>query len=172
MNMETYIPYKAVSISVDGASPGNPGPAGVGAVMEWVNGESEAHGFHVEGDNTNNEAEYMAVIAGLYLADMAEAEYVSVFSDSKLVVNQISGEYKVNSDHLKLLYRKVVELRDSFLNFTIEWISREDNKEADAIAKRYSKQKDSLLTDLVEIRSNDPLTRKESLWQKQTVKKS
>jgi len=76
---------------------------------------------------TNNEAEYLAVIAALNFIE--ENSGVSILSDSKLIVNQIKMEWHIKEKRLRELFEKVIEIIDKKkLNFNIEWIPREQNK--------------------------------------------
>ncbi len=116
----------------DGASQGNPGKAGIGAVL--IIGK-EKYTFKMPiGEKTSNQAEYLALIAGMLLAKRKNVNYLTVRGDSKLVINQMKGSFKVNDRKLKKLYRKAKELERSFKSVNYEWIKREENKEADKLA--------------------------------------
>ena len=88
---------------------------------------------------TNNVAEYQALIMGLQEAKRKRWEEVAIWSDSELLVRQISGAYKVRDEKLKRLHERVRELLSSFRSWRIGHISREDNREADRLAKRAAK---------------------------------
>lgn len=92
------------TLMFDGGSRGNPGICGSGFVI--YNGESEVwQGYKkVSEKNTNNYAEYMGVILGLAFAIDKKIEYLHVKGDSLLVINQLLGKWKVNSNNLKPLY--------------------------------------------------------------------
>lgn len=121
----------------DGASRGNPGPAGIGAVLyrdtdrglERVGEISRAIGV-----STNNVAEYQALIAGLELALRHRPDELVVRVDSELLVRQLSGEYRVKAPHLKGYHRKVVELARKVGSVRFEHVPRSENAAADALA--------------------------------------
>lgn len=86
---------------------------------------------------TNNVAEYTGLIKALeYLAEKKTKGPIQVKGDSDLVVKQVRGEYKVKSPLLAPLHRRVGELMDSFKDFSIDWIPREQNGDADALTNR------------------------------------
>lgn len=125
-----------VVINVDGAARGNPGPAAIGAVLRDEVGNVTGRISRAIGITTNNQAEYQAIIAALEKAVSAGARRVSVKSDSELVVNQINGRYKIKNTALRPLYQKVVQLAGTLESFTIAYIPREQNAEADALANQ------------------------------------
>jgi len=125
-----------IIINVDGASRGNPGPAAIGAILKDETGNILGRISRALGVTTNNQAEYQAIIAGLERAISAGARQVSVKSDSKLVVEQINGRYKIKNTALRPLYQRVVQLAGSLENFSIVYVPREQNAEADALANR------------------------------------
>lgn len=124
-------------IEADGGSRGNPGPAGSGVLL--VNADTgqllaEAAVFH--GTATNNYAEYKAIIVGIQLAnELAPDASIEVKMDSKLVVEQASGRWKVKHDGIADL---VAELRSLIgaRQVVFEWIPREHNLRADALANQ------------------------------------
>ena len=121
-----------LTLYVDGAARGNPGPAGCGLVLksgEKILFEDKEYIGH----KTNNEAEYIALILGLEkAADFGK--HIKVISDSELLVNQVKGEYKVKQIHLKSLLEKVRQAQAHFDYFEITHSQRENNKEADKLA--------------------------------------
>ncbi len=119
---------------IDGASSGNPGPAGAGVLIsDKTAGERKLLFFL--GETTNNVAEYMAFI--LCLEELKGfANKLIVYSDSELLVKQINGEYKIRNSILLNLYNKVKQLLGYFDSVKIKHIDRENNKEADSLAKR------------------------------------
>jgi ribonuclease HI len=123
-------------IHTDGAARGNPGPAGIGVIIQNDKGEvlHEISGFL--GQATNNVAEYTALITALEKAVSLNAQEVQLFTDSELVVKQIKGEYRVKNEGLKPLYQKAKGLIQQLGSFTITHIPREKNKEADRLANR------------------------------------
>ena len=125
---------KKVVIYADGASLGNPGPAAIGAIIKDEEGNLLARISQRIGRTTNNQAEYRAIIAALEKAISLGAKHVKVNSDSELVVKQISGRYKVKKIALRPLYQKIIQLIGSLEGFTIAYIPREQNAEADKLA--------------------------------------
>ncbi|MGH9992459.1 MAG: ribonuclease HI [Nitrososphaera sp.] len=87
---------------------------------------------------TNNVAEYCALIKSLewLVANKMNSAPIVAKSDSKLVVNQLSGGYKVKAKRIIPLYRKVLMLKESFQDFAIKWVPREENREADELTNR------------------------------------
>ncbi len=122
-----------VEVYVDGASRGNPGPAGIGVVISSEGREVRRFKQFI-GHATNNEAEYRALLAALKLAREMGARSVVVKSDSELLVKQLRGEYKVRKKSLALLYDKALRELGNFEEFEIRHISREENKTADRLA--------------------------------------
>jgi ribonuclease HI len=124
-----------VTVEADGGSRGNPGPAGYGAVVrDPATGDVLAERKAGLGRTTNNVAEYSGLIAGLTAARELDARTVAVRMDSKLVVEQMSGRWKVKSDQMKALAERARALVDGFTDVTFEWIPRERNKDADRLA--------------------------------------
>lgn len=128
--------HRSLKIYIDGASRGNPGVAGVGIILkdERDNVVLEKHKYL--GTTTNNTAEYMAFILAIEEAFRLRAKKIKVFSDSQLLVKQMSGEYKVREEHLKELYQKALRLLKLFEEYDIIFIPREHNKDADALANK------------------------------------
>lgn len=120
----------------DGGARGNPGPAGIGAVLYNENKEKIAEISKYLGVATNNQAEYKALIEGLKKAKDLGAKEVKVFMDSELVVKQLNREYKVKNKDLAPLFLQVYNLSSSFSKISFTHIYREDNKVADALANK------------------------------------
>ncbi|MEE9520563.1 MAG: ribonuclease HI family protein [Dehalococcoidales bacterium] len=127
---------KKVIIHADGASRGNPGPAAIGATIKDEQGKLIACISQGIGRTTNNQAEYRAVIAALEKAIRLGAEEVDINLDSQLVVKQISGEYRVKKPALKPLYQQVKQRQSLLKGFSIAYIPRRQNTEADRLASR------------------------------------
>lgn len=123
-----------VEIYVDGASSSNPGKAGIGVILKVGNEAVESISKPI-GDATNNVAEYTALIEGLKLALQKGYKKIKVYSDSELIVKQIKGDYKVKNKDLLNLYGQVKRLESQFEKIEIEHINRENNKQADKLAK-------------------------------------
>lgn len=124
-----------VIVEADGGSRGNPGPAGYGAVVFSAD-RAEVLGEAKEaiGVATNNVAEYRGLVAGLTEAVRLGAAEVGVFMDSKLVVEQMAGRWKVKHPDLIPLHRQARELASSFDHVRYSWIPREKNSHADRLA--------------------------------------
>lgn len=120
-------------LNFDGASRGNPGPAGIGAVIFHNGQEIWASCQHI-GTKTNNQSEYSALILGLKEALSRDIKTLQVFGDSQLVINQINGEYKVRNPGLQELYQEVQHLKTQFDNIIITHVYREFNKRADQLS--------------------------------------
>lgn len=120
-------------IFVDGASSGNPGPAGAGAVL-YEDSVEIARLSRYLGEMTNNEAEYRALILALEEAQRRTSGPIIVHSDSELVVRQLGGAYKTRSSHLQPLFEQVSVLLTHFSEVKIEHVPREKNREADSLA--------------------------------------
>ncbi|OGO30060.1 MAG: hypothetical protein A2Z29_06520 [Chloroflexi bacterium RBG_16_56_11] len=125
-----------VTIHTDGASRGNPGPAAIGATIHDDRGNPLAQISRRIGIATNNQAEYMAVIASLEKAIGLGATQVTLLSDSELVVNQLKGRYKVKNAALRHLYQEIVRLTGRLETFTASTVPRGENAAADALANR------------------------------------
>ena len=117
----------------DGASRGNPGKAGAGALLINEDGKIIWEASRFLGEKTNNEAEYMALIMLLKAAKDHGVSSLRVFGDSKLVVSQISRQWKINLPHLRLLAREAWDLAEG-MDITYSWIPREENKRADMLS--------------------------------------
>jgi len=121
-------------LHTDGASRGNPGPAGVGVVLSDADGRVLAEVARFLGETTNNQAEYAALLEGLRQALELGAEEVLVRSDSELLVRQILGEYHVRNPKLRPLFETAKELLRRFRSWRIEHVPREANARADELA--------------------------------------
>lgn len=119
---------------VDGGSRGNPGEAGIGVVLQKPSGEIVRRVQGYLGAGTNNVAEYRALIAALEQALELGCRRLQVFSDSQLVVSQLRGFYRVTAPHLLPLVERVRELSKAFASFSITYIPRQQNREADRLA--------------------------------------
>jgi ribonuclease HI len=87
-------------------------------------------------DSTNNVAEYTAIIKALewLFANNYENENIIIRGDSRLVINQIKGEFKIKATKIIPLYHKAMSLISKFNNLEVEWVPREQNKEADRLS--------------------------------------
>ena len=125
--------YKKFTIYTDGGARGNPGPAGIGAVIKNESGEVVAEISEYIGEATNNQAEYKAVIAAIEKARNLGAEEVEFFLDSELVVKQLNREYRVKNEDLAPLFVRVYNASLGFKKITFKHVPREKNKEADRL---------------------------------------
>lgn len=128
-----------MEIYIDGAAKGNPGPAGIGAVI-LKEGAPVKNLSKFIGNTTNNVAEYTALIYALQEAISLKADKVKVYSDSELLCRQMTGEYKVRHINLKPLFEQVKRLAMSLSSFEIRHIPRTENQQADKLAKKASEQ--------------------------------
>jgi ribonuclease HI len=122
--------------NIDGGSRGNPGPAAYGVVMRDGRGEVVARLKKYIGQNTNNVAEYFALIAALDYAQTHGIRALRVESDSELLVKQMRGQYKVKSEELKPLFERARKMSQTLEMFRIEHVYREQNREADALVNQ------------------------------------
>lgn len=124
-----------LTIYTDGASRNNPGEAGAGVCIVQDGKVVEKIARYL-GTTTNNIAEYSAAIIGLEHAVTLGAVSVKLLADSELLVKQVNGQYKVKNEGLKPLYAKVQELIAKISRVEVQYISRERNREADALANK------------------------------------
>ncbi len=121
-----------IEVYIDGASSGNPGPAGCGVVIRTDKSQREIMCFI--GVATNNIAEYSSLIIALEeIKDKTDCDII-IFSDSELLVRQVNGEYKVKNKNLLSLYNRVRRLWRT--RYSLVHIPREENRLADTLAKR------------------------------------
>jgi ribonuclease HI len=114
---------------IDGGSRGNPGEAGLGVYMPGVVRVAEYLGY-----GTNNFAEYSALITAVRLAVFLRCHELHIYADSELVVRQISGDYQVKNENLRILFDAASRWIRLIPTFSISHVRREDNKEADKLA--------------------------------------
>ena len=127
---------RTIRIFCDGGSRGNPGPAGVGAVVLDASVEPPrllASVSETIGIATNNVAEYTALIRGLETAADFEAQRVEVRADSQLLIRQLEGRYRVKHAGLVPLHRRAQELLRGYREVDLQHVRREENTEADAL---------------------------------------
>jgi ribonuclease HI len=119
---------------VDGAARNNPGPAGAGFYL-LKNGKPVLKQGMFLGKKTNNQAEYLALLLGIYYAQqhMGQEDRLIIKADSQLMVRQVQGVYKIKNSALAQLHAAIRSMLDA-LNFTIEHVPREENRVADTLA--------------------------------------
>ncbi len=124
-----------VTVYVDGASVGNPGKSGVGYLIYKNKKLLQKESIYL-GVQSNNFAEYMALI--MALSDILARGETSclVYTDSKLICEQIKGNFKVKHQNIFPLYTLAKKMISHISDFTIKHIAREKNKEADKLAKK------------------------------------
>jgi ribonuclease HI len=125
-----------VVVYFDGGARGNPGPAAIGAVVLDPSSTPPTRLAAVSeriGDTTNNVAEYRALIAGLEAAAATPARAVKVRGDSKLVIEQVAGRWKVKQEHLRPLRERAQELLRGYEAVDLAHVRRELNADADAL---------------------------------------
>ena len=126
---------------VDGSCSGNPGEGGAGVVIKDERGGIVSRIKKYLGPVTNNIAEYQALIAGLKEAQRLGMREVEVCLDSELVVNQVNGVYRVRDAKLKTLEGEVRRRLGHFACWVIRYIPREENREADRLAREAVRDK-------------------------------
>ncbi len=125
---------ETIEIFTDGGSRGNPGPSGGGFVI-FKGGKLVDKGSAYFGEKTNNQAEYLALHLALREAhEKFNTSKIHCFLDSKLVVEQMKGNFKVKSENVKPLFEETRRLMAQFKSFSIQHIPREQNKLADQMA--------------------------------------
>ena len=110
--------YNKLTIYTDGGARGNPGPAGIGAVLKDENNETVATVSEFIGEATNNQAEYKAVIAAVKKAKQLGANEVELYSDSELVCEQLNQKYKIKNKELAPLFVQIWNLGIGFKRIT------------------------------------------------------
>jgi len=124
------------SLYCDGASRGNPGPAGAGAVLADPQGEIRARLTQYLEVTTNNVAEYQALLLGLKAARDLGVRRLRVFADSELLVRQLNGQYRVKAPHLLPWWRLAQNELQNFETYTISHVPRAENRLADELANQ------------------------------------
>lgn len=121
-------------IHTDGACFGNPGPMGLGIVIELEDGrtieKSIPHGI-----GTNNVAEYSALLKAIQIAQENNVTHAEAYLDSNLVVQQLLGNWKIKDEKLRPLAEAIKAMVQSFESFIVEHIPREENTRADDLSK-------------------------------------
>ena len=132
---------KQLFLYCDGGSRANPGPAGIGVAAVEIDGDKRTCILE-ESDylqnKSNNYAEYTALIRAVDYAIQVNYDDVTIHSDSKLIIEQLTGNWNVKSPDLLELYKtahsKIKKLKALGVKVTLKWIPREQNKHADSLA--------------------------------------
>lgn len=151
-------PVVSWRLFIDGASKNNPGPAGSGFVLLKNNEIICRQGFYL-GKKTNNQAEYFALVLGVFFAKkyIKSNELLTIISDSQLLVRQMNGIYKVKDVHLRQLKELgIVWLRG--YTYKIEHVLREFNTLADEMANRGVEKKILLPQEFLDSLHNHEIT--------------
>lgn len=130
---------RQLEIFIDGASKGNPGPAGIGVVI-CQDGQHLKNISSYIGNTTNNFAEYSALIYALEEALIIKADALKINTDSQLLCRQLNKEYKVKSANIMGLYNQAMHLISAFKEVSIRHIPREENTQADRLATQAVKE--------------------------------
>lgn len=119
----------------DGGARGNPGPAAIGGVIMDKSKIITEFSEYI-GSNTNNQAEYLALLRSLNLARENNIERILCYLDSELVVNQLNGMYKVKNDELIIIFNKIKSIIGKFKEVKFSHIPREKNTKADTLVNK------------------------------------
>lgn len=129
-----------MKVFTDGASRGNPGLSGAGILVSDSEGKTLCEASEFLGVMTNNAAEYTALLKSLNILRLMKSEgmhadHVEFYSDSLLLVNQLSGKYKIKNQQIgELVSDFKNEVKQLKIEYTIKHISRKENKRADKLA--------------------------------------
>lgn len=126
--------HLTLKVHIDGGSRGNPGPAGAGVVIRREDGTQFFEAGYFLGHQTNNAAEYHALIRALDRVIAARVQAVDLHSDSELLVKQVTGEYRVKNPGLAPLFEQVQLRLIRAGRWTIRHVRREQNTRADELA--------------------------------------
>lgn len=130
-----------ISVRTDGGSRGNPGPAGIGAVIEY-GGQKREYYAYIGDHRTNNEAEYQALVFALKKVkallggQKAKSADVTCYSDSELMVKQLNHEYKLKEEKIQKAFIDIWNLSMDFRSIKFVHVPREENREADRLANK------------------------------------
>jgi len=125
-----------VIVHVDGGARGNPGPAAAACVISSPDGEVLGEHSELLGRQTNNVAEYRALLLGLARARELGADEVEVIGDSELIAKQVNGLYKVKHAAMKPLYLDAMQALRGFASWSIRTVPRAQNARADALVNQ------------------------------------
>lgn len=123
-------------INIDGAARGNPGPASLGVVIQDEAGAPLREEGRCLGEQTNNVAEYEALLEALRLASELGGTRLKIRSDSQLLVRQYNGQYRVKNPKLLEFLLEAHRLARRFERVELVHVPREQNKQADRMANQ------------------------------------
>ena len=126
-------PTRSAEVFIDGASRGNPGPAGVGVVFMERGKPGRTLSRYI-GETTNNVAEYLALLYALQQALRDGDRALTVYTDSELLARQTTGQYRVRDPLLRLFHDLALEFAKGFVRFSIHHVPRARNTQADRLA--------------------------------------
>ena len=127
-------PTRSGEVYIDGASRGNPGPAGVGVVFLDGQARPVRQFSHYLGETTNNVAEYLALVYALQEALRAGYTALTVKTDSELLARQVNGRYRVRDAQLRLFHDLALHLARGFSRCEVQHVPRAQNALADQLA--------------------------------------
>ena len=127
---------QAVKLFCDGGSRGNPGPGAAGFVLLSDRDELLSEGGQFFDHCTNNQAEYQSLKLGIEEALSLQVASLQIFMDSQLIVKQVKGEYKIKNLDLKLIYKEIMSNLSKFENYSIDFVPRRYNQQADAMVNK------------------------------------
>ncbi|GJY30398.1 reverse transcriptase domain-containing protein [Tanacetum coccineum] len=133
---------RAWRLYTDGAS--NNEGSGAGLILIALDDVEYSYALHLNFSNSNNDAEYEALLAGLRIAKEMQVKDIHAFVDSKLVASQVEGSYEAKGERMIKYREKVLELAGAFNRFRITHIPRAENRKADALSKLAAVQFDHL----------------------------
>lgn len=125
-----------ITLFTDGGARGNPGPAGIGAVLYDQEKNVLAEISEYLGEATNNQAEYKALHAALLEAQKLGGKFLSCYLDSQLIVRQMQGIYKVKNPDLRIIFENIQQLLTQFERVEFFHVPRAQNKVADALVNK------------------------------------
>ena len=128
-------------IQFDGAAIPNPGKMGIGVVLIEDKIRIAKISQKLPDMGTNNIAEYTALLTGLTKALELGWKHIIIEGDSKLVINQVKGAWKINKAHLKRLHARVIKELSKFDSYALNWIPRNKNSAADELASKALRHK-------------------------------
>ena len=131
--------HKKWVIHVDGSSTQYAG--GIGVVLQSSEGDKLKHKVRLQYQTTNNKVEYESLLKGLELAKFVEAESILIIGDSQLIIGQVNGTCEAKEERMRKYLNRVVHLMKKFKEANFVQILREENMEADTLAKKPQRTK-------------------------------